>query len=69
MRNEAAAVMKKTYFGGGTVSVSLPSQRFHVSRSSLSERSVVQGHTGFPQSGKSQGKMNFVQGQGKVREF
>jgi len=25
--------------------------------------------SGFPQSGKSQGKMNFFQGQGKVREF
>ncbi|KAL4229526.1 hypothetical protein ACF0H5_012566 [Mactra antiquata] len=38
VRNQSAHVLKKTYFGGGTVSVSLPSQRYHVSRTSISER-------------------------------
>ena len=30
---------------------------------------LVLNITGFPRSGKSQGKMIFFQGQGKVREF
>ncbi|XP_052212414.1 molybdenum cofactor sulfurase-like [Dreissena polymorpha] len=38
VHNKAAHVLKKTYFGGGTVAVSLAKQRFHVSRSSLSQR-------------------------------
>ncbi|XP_045209996.2 molybdenum cofactor sulfurase-like [Mercenaria mercenaria] len=38
VKNDSAHVLKKTYFGGGTVSVSLSTQPFHVSRSPLSEK-------------------------------
>lgn len=38
VRNASSHVMLKTYFGGGTVSVSLPTQPFHVARPTLSER-------------------------------
>lgn len=38
VRNTSGHVMKKTYFGGGTLQVALPSEEFHVYRESLSER-------------------------------
>lgn len=38
VKNDSAHVLKKTYFGGGTVAVSLPTQPYYVSRPSLSEK-------------------------------
>ena len=35
----------------------------------LSGDNFYEGNSWFPQSGKSQGKMKKIQGQGKVREF
>lgn len=38
VKNESADVLKKTYFGGGTVGVSSPTECTHINRSSLSDR-------------------------------
>lgn len=38
VKNSSAHVLKKTYFGGGTVDISLPSQNFHKNRKILHER-------------------------------
>ncbi|XP_006821507.2 molybdenum cofactor sulfurase-like [Saccoglossus kowalevskii] len=38
VRNDVAHLLKKTYFGGGTVLVSINKERFHVPRPSLHER-------------------------------
>ncbi|CAL8109547.1 unnamed protein product [Orchesella dallaii] len=38
VRNESAHVLKKQYFGGGTVNIAVPSQPFHVKRANLYER-------------------------------
>ena len=38
VKNTSAHVLKKTYYGGGTVAVSLPGQPFHVTRSTLSDK-------------------------------
>lgn len=38
VRNKSAHVLKKTYFGGGTVEISLAKQKFHQFRKTLHER-------------------------------
>lgn len=38
VRNQSISVLKKTYFGGGTVRVSIASENFHRDRESISER-------------------------------
>ncbi|CAC5406878.1 ABA3 [Mytilus coruscus] len=38
VKNESADILKKTYFGGGTVGVSSPTECTHINRSSLSDR-------------------------------
>lgn len=40
VKNKSADVLKKTYFGGGTVGVSSPTECTHINRSSLSDRLV-----------------------------
>ena len=41
MLNSSSHLLRKTYYGGGTVSVSLSSQRFHVLRPALADRFVL----------------------------
>lgn len=38
VKNSSAAVLKKKYFGGGSVDVALPSRQFHQPRKCLHER-------------------------------
>ena len=38
VKNTSAAVLKKKYFGGGSVSMSLPTERIYKSRDTLSEK-------------------------------
>jgi len=38
VKNSSAHVLRKTYFGGGTVAASSAQERFHVYRKSLSDR-------------------------------
>lgn len=41
VRNSSAKVLKKNYYGGGTVQVALSSKQFHVKRELLHERYVI----------------------------
>ena len=38
VRNDCANILKKSYFGGGTVSASISREKFHISRPIVSER-------------------------------
>ena len=40
VRNKSAYVLRKCYYGGGSVSATISSERFHVARSSVAERYV-----------------------------
>ncbi|XP_067008145.2 molybdenum cofactor sulfurase 2 [Anabrus simplex] len=69
VRNSSADVLKKTYFGGGTVLISLSSERFHVSRPNLSDRfedgtlpflSIAALRHGFDTLQKLTGSMNNI---------
>jgi len=55
VRNDSSWVLEKTYFGGGTVNIALPSQPFHVKRASLEERWVI-----FSKCYKNDVKMRFT---------
>ncbi len=38
VKNSSANVLRKTYFGGGTVQVALAAEAYHVNRKNISER-------------------------------
>ncbi len=40
-KNSAERIMKKTYFGGGSIQVYVADRRFHVLRTPLSEKYVL----------------------------